>query len=314
MDWMKITVLTTTIASDLVSQMLIDAGSQGTIIEDKNDVQMNQRPEGQWDIIDEEIARRIGDDVKVTGFYPMDNRAPDTLSFVKDRARELPNLAPGIDLGKLEVTMTTIDDEDWAENWKSQYKPFRLGKHIVIRPGWEEYDAEPTDKVVTIDPGMAFGTGTHETTGMCVSLVEEYVKPGMDVIDVGTGTGILAIAAAHMGAKHVLASDIDPMAVRVAAENIEINGFSGVIEAREGDLLEAADTTADVVIANIIADVIIMISAPVRAFIREGGVFICSGIARERGDEVIEALKKAGYGRLDKRNDGEWTAIACQRD
>lgn len=314
MDWMKITVLTTTIASEIVSQMLIDAGSQGTIIEDKNDVQLNQRPEGQWDIIDEEIARRIGDDVKVTGFYPMDNRAPDTLSFVKDRARELPDLAPGIDLGKLEVTMTTIDDEDWAENWKSQYKPFRLGKHIVIRPGWEEYDAEPTDKVVTIDPGMAFGTGTHETTGMCVSLVEEYVKPGMDVIDVGTGTGILAIAAAHMGAKHVLASDIDPMAVRVAAENIEINGFSDVIEAREGDLLEAADTTADVVIANIIADVIIMISAPVRAFIREGGVFICSGIAREREDEVIEALKKAGYGKLDKRNDGEWTAIACQRD
>ncbi|MBR3928902.1 MAG: 50S ribosomal protein L11 methyltransferase [Clostridia bacterium] len=314
MDWMKITVLTTTIASEIVSQMLIDAGSQGTIIEDKNDVQLNQRPEGQWDIIDEEIARRIGDDVKVTGFYPMDNRAPDTLSYVKDRARELPNLAPGIDLGKLEVTMSTIDDEDWAENWKSQYKPFRLGKHIVIRPGWEEYDAEPSDKVVTIDPGMAFGTGTHETTGMCVSLVEEYVKPGMDVIDVGTGTGILAIAAAHMGAKHVLASDIDPMAVRVAAENIEINGFKDIIEAREGDLLEAADITADVVIANIIADVIIMISAPVRAFIKEGGVFICSGIAREREDEVIEALHKAGYGKLDKRNDGEWTAIACQRD
>ncbi|MBQ1256828.1 MAG: 50S ribosomal protein L11 methyltransferase [Clostridia bacterium] len=314
MDWMKITVLTTTIASEIVSQMLIDAGSQGTIIEDKNDVQMNQRPEGQWDIIDEEIARRIGDDVKVTGFYPMDNRAPDTLSFVKDRARELVNLAPGVDLGKLEVTMSTIDDEDWAENWKSQYKPFRLGKRIVIRPGWEEYEAEPTDRVITIDPGMAFGTGTHETTGMCVSLVEEYVKPGMDVIDVGTGTGILAIAAAHMGAKHVLASDIDPMAVRVAAENIQINGFSDVIEAREGDLLEAADTTADVVIANIIADVIIMISAPVRAFIREGGVFICSGIARERENEVIEALKKAGYGKLDKRNDGEWTAIACQRD
>lgn len=314
MDWMKLTVLTTTIGSEIVSQMLIDAGSQGTIIEDKNDVQMNQRPEGQWDIIDEEIARRIGDDVKVSGFYPMDNRATDTLAFVKERARELTSIAPGIELGKLTVSMSSIDDEDWAESWKSQYKPFRLGKHIVIRPGWEAYDAEPDDKVVTIDPGMAFGTGTHETTGMCVSLVEEYVKSGMDVIDVGTGTGILAIAAAHMGAKHVLASDIDPMAVRVARENIEINGFSHVIEAKEGDLLEACESDANVVIANIIADVIIHICAPVRALIREGGVFICSGIAREREDEVIEAIRKAGYGKLDIRNDGEWTAIACQRD
>lgn len=314
MDWMKVTVLTTTIGSEIVSQMLIDAGSQGTIIEDKNDVQMNQRPEGQWDIIDEEIARKIGDDVKVSGFYPMDNRAADTLAFVRERARELPQMAPGIDLGKLEVNMSSIDDEDWAESWKSQYKPFRLGKHIVIRPGWEPYDAKEGDKVVTIDPGMAFGTGTHETTGMCVGLVEEYVKPGMNAIDVGTGTGILAIAAAHMGAKPVLASDIDPMAVRVAKENIEINGFSEVIEAKVGNLLEVATEQADVVIANIIADVIIMIAQPVREFVKPGGVFICSGIAREREDEVIEALKKAGYGALDKRNQGEWTAIACQRD
>ncbi len=314
MNWMKLTVLTTTIASDLVSQMLIDAGSSGTVIEDKNDVQLNQRPEGQWDIIDEEIATRIGDDVKVTGFYPMDERASDVAAAVREKALNLHLVAPGVDLGKLEVSMATIDDEDWAESWKSQYKPFRLGKHIVIRPGWEEYDAQEGDKVVTIDPGMAFGTGTHETTGMCVSLVEEYIKPGMTAMDIGTGTGILAIAAAHMGAKRVLASDIDPMAVRVAKENIDINGFSEVIEAVEGNLLEVCKEKADIVIANIIADVIIMISAPVREFVKPGGVFICSGIAREREDEVIEALVKAGYGKLDKRNQGEWTAIACQRD
>ncbi|MBQ3762297.1 MAG: 50S ribosomal protein L11 methyltransferase [Clostridia bacterium] len=311
MDWMKITVLTTTIASDMVSEVLIEAGSAGTMIEDKNDVQLNQRPEGRWDIIDEEIGRRIGDDVKVSGYYPMDERASDTLASVKQRVALLRQQAPDIDLGKLEVLCATIDDEDWAENWKKSYKPFRLGKHIVIKPGWEEYEPEPGDRIITIDPGMAFGTGTHETTGMCVSLVEEYVKPGDSCLDIGTGTGILAIAAAHMGASDILAGDIDPMAVRVAKENVEINGFGNKIRCECGDLLEIADKPVDVVIANIISDVIISIAAPVRQFIKPGGIFICSGIARERQDETIDALKKAGYARLDVRNDGQWTAVAC---
>lgn len=311
MDWMKITVLTTTIAADIVSEMLISCGSAGTMIEDKNDVQLNQRPEGQWDIIDEEIARRIGDDVKVSGFYPMDERANDTLAAVREKARQLPEIAPDVDLGKLEVLVSGVDDEDWAENWKKDYKTFRLGRHIVIRPDWEEYTPEEGDKVITIDPGMAFGTGTHETTGMCVGLVEENIRPGMTAMDIGTGTGILAITAAHMGAKSVLASDIDPMAVRVATENVAINGFSDVITCKCGDLLEIATEKVDVVIANIIADVIIAIAAPVRAFVKEGGVFICSGIARERENATINALKAAGYGRLDIRHNGEWTAIAC---
>lgn len=313
MDWMKLTVLTTTIGSDIVSQMLIDAGSAGTVIEDKNDVKLNQRPEGQWDIIDEEIARRIGDDVKVTGFYPLDERASDAAAHVREKARLLPGLAPGVDLGKLEVSMATIDDEDWAENWKKQYKPFRLGQHIVIRPGWEAYEPDDGDKVITIDPGMAFGTGTHETTGMCVSLVEEHIRPGMKAMDIGTGTGILAITAAHMGASHVLASDIDPMAVRVARENVRINGFEGVIECKAGDLLEVACEKVDVVIANIIADVIIGLAAPVKEFVKPGGVFICSGIAREREDETLNALREAGYVQLDVRHQGEWTAVACRK-
>ncbi|MBQ6645326.1 MAG: 50S ribosomal protein L11 methyltransferase [Clostridia bacterium] len=311
MDWMKLTVLTTTLASDIVSQLLIDAGSAGTVIEDKNDVFANQRPEGQWDIIDEEIARRIGDDVKVSGFYPMDERASDTLATVRERLTHLSELAPGVDLGKLELQVGGVDDEDWAESWKHSYKPFRLGRHIVIRPGWEEYKPEPEDKVITIDPGMAFGTGTHETTGMCVSLIENYVKPGYTCMDIGTGTGILAIASALMGAQSVLASDIDPMAVRVAKENVEINGLSDKINCVCGNLLEIADKPVDLVSANIIADVIISICADVRKFIKPGGVFICSGIAREREDETIRALKAAGYKRLDVRNDGEWTAIAC---
>ena len=311
MDWMKLTVLTTTQASELVSQLLIDAGSAGTVIEDKNDVYANQRPEGQWDIIDEEIARRIGDDVKVSGFYPMDERASDTLASVREKLAQLGSLLPDTDLGKLELIASNVDDEDWAESWKSSYKPFRLGRHFVIRPGWERYDAEPGDRVITIDPGMAFGTGTHETTAMCVGLIEDFVKPGYTCMDIGTGTGILAIASAMMGAKHVLAGDIDPMAVRVAKENAEINGLSDKITCECGDLLDIAVAPVDLVSANIIADVIIAICAPVRKFIKPGGVFICSGIAREREDETIRALNEAGYRRLDVRHDGEWTAIAC---
>lgn len=311
MDWMKITVLTTTIGSDMVSELLLEAGSEGTVIEDKNDVALNQRPEGQWDIIDEEIGRRIGDDVKVAGFYPMDEKANDTLALVREKVARLPFIAPGVDLGKLEVQVSGLENEDWAENWKKSYKPFRLGRHIVIKPGWEEYSPDTGDKIITIDPGLAFGTGTHETTGMCVALVEENVRPGMTAMDIGTGTGILAIAAAHMGAKSVLASDIDEMAVKVAKENVEINGFSDVITCKAGNLLDVAEGPVDVVIANIIADVIINICGEVRQFVKPGGMFICSGIAQDREEDVVTALKKAGYGKLDIRRNGEWVAIAC---
>lgn len=161
---------------------------------------------------------------------------------------------------------------------------------------------------------MAFGTGTHETTGMCVELIEDYVKPGDTAIDIGTGTGILAIAAALAGAKDVLATDLDPVAVRVAAENVCVNGFADVIRTRQGDLLQAVDERANVVIANIIADVIAMLAQPVRAHIEDGGLFICSGIARERSDFVIEALKAAGYQQpMDIREKGEWMAIAARK-
>ena len=314
MDWLELTVLTTTEGSELVSQILIDAGASGTVIEDKNDVALNQRPEGQWDIIDEEIARRMGDDVKVKAYYAMDARVKDTLAHIASALDDLRANAAGLPLGKLETLVSNVDDEDWAENWKKQYKPFRLGRHMVVKPGWETFDAQPDDKIIEIDPGMAFGTGTHETTGMCVELIEDYVKPGDTAIDIGTGTGILAIAAALAGAKDVLATDLDPVAVRVAAENVCVNGFADVIRTRQGDLLQAVDERANVVIANIIADVIAMLARPVRAHIEDGGLFICSGIARERSDFVIEALKAAGYQQpMDIREKGEWMAIAARK-
>ena len=313
MDWMEYTILTTTEGSDLISQVLMDAGSSGTVIEDKNDVAANQRPEGQWDIIDEAIAQRIGDDVKVTGYFEADERLADRVAFIEGELRRLRGMDLGMDLGKLTTLRHDVAEQDWTESWKAAFKPFRLGTHMVIRPSWEKAELQPGDREIEIDPGMAFGTGTHETTGMCVELVEKYVRPGDRVIDIGTGTGILAIAAALMGAKPVLATDLDAVAVRVAAENVRINGFDGAIEVRCGDLLEVVDTTGDVVIANIIADVIIGLARPVRERIADGGVFICSGIAAPRLDDVLEALRDADYEVKDVLTRGEWCAVAARK-
>lgn len=313
MDWLQITVHTTTEGSDIVSQVLMDAGSNGTSIEDRNDIQLNQRPEGQWDILPESLAENMSEDVLVTGYFEADARAQDALSHIRDRLRVLNEMDLDMDLGKLTVETSGLGDQDWAEYWKKQYKPFKVGSHMVIRPSWTEYQPADGEKVIEIDPGLAFGTGTHETTNLCVTLVEKYVKPGMKVIDVGTGSGILAIAAAHMGAASVLATDIDEMAVKVARENAEKNGFAQKIECRQGDLLKAVDERGEVVIANIIADVIIQFAEPVKKHVTPGGAFICSGIVAEREGDVRAALEQAGYQDIEVLHQGEWVAMACSR-
>ncbi len=313
MDWMEYTILTTTEGSELVSQILLDAGSTGTMIEDKNDVRANQRPEGRWDILDESIARRMSDDVKVTGYFEVDGGLGDRIAFIEGELRRIRSLDLGMDLGKLTTLRHDVAEQDWTESWKAAFKPFRLGEHMLMKPSWEDVETRPGDHVIEIDPGMAFGTGTHETTGMCVKLVEKYVKPGQRVIDIGTGTGILAIAAAHMGANPVLATDLDAVAVRVAAENVKINGFEGVIDVRCGDLLDVVEESGDVVIANIIADVIVQLAKPVRERIVDGGLFICSGISVERRADVLSALKDADFEVLDDLNEGEWCAMAARK-
>lgn len=313
MEWMEIKVLTTTEAADLISEILLEMGSEGTVIEDRNDVFANQRPEGQWDIIDPAIADRIGEDVKVSGFFLADERLGDALAALRERLRRLGETAGELPLGKLEIVMNDFEDEDWSQSWKRAFQPVRLGEHFVVRPGWIECPLEAGDREIVIDPGLAFGTGTHETTGMCMALVEKYVRPGMTVIDIGTGSGILAIAAAHMGASRVLATDLDPVAARVAAENARDNGFGEAIETRCGDLLQVVDEAGDVVIANIIADAILQLVGPVRACIADGGVFISSGIAADRRAEVEAALTAAGYEILDAPVKGEWAAFAARK-
>ncbi|MBR0463278.1 MAG: 50S ribosomal protein L11 methyltransferase [Clostridia bacterium] len=313
MDWIKLTVRTTTEGAEVVCGMFMGLGIDGAMIEDVSDIDVNQRPNGYWDILGDDLRTQYEDDVKVSVYIPEDDRAASTVTRARAALAALRETASDVDLGKLTLETGRQSDEDWAENWKSEYKPFRLGEHFVIKPTWEDYDRQPGDRIIDIDPGMAFGSGTHETTGLCTMLIEKYVRPGQSVCDVGTGTGILAMAAALMGAHPVKASDIDPMAVRVARENVALNGLDGVVEVAEGDLLSVVDEPFDCIVANIIADVIVAMARGAFDHLKPGGLFICSGIATERRAEVESALSRAGFDAPEVHTRGEWVAMAARR-
>ena len=311
MDWMEAVVHTTTMGADLVSDVLMNAGAVGTAIEDRYDVTSSKKEDGMWDMIDEDVLRHMSEDVLVKAYFREDQSAQETLLLVQEKLREIGRMDLGFDLGSLAVEHTSVHEQDWAENWKKYYKPFRAGERLVIKPSWEPYEAQDGDLVLELDPGMAFGTGTHETTFMCMEQLERYVKPGCRAIDVGCGSGILGLAAAKLGAADVLAIDLDELAVKVAKENIEKNGLSGVVRAVHGDLLEHREERADVIVANIIADVICYLCGPAKSHLLPGGVFICSGIIREREEDVQRALAAAGYTVCNRLEKGEWVCLAA---
>ena len=312
MDWMEAVVHTTTMGADLVSELLMEAGAVGTAIEDRYDIASSQKKDGMWDMIDEHIYDNMSEDVLVKAYFAADANAQETLLLVGERLAALAKADLGFDAGSLTLESRGVREQDWAENWKKYYKPFRAGEHLVIKPSWEAYEPQAGDLVLELDPGMAFGTGTHETTFMCMQQLERYVTPGCKAIDVGCGSGILALAAAKLGAGDVLAIDLDESAVKVARENTEKNGLSAIVRSVHGDLLEHREETADVIVANIIADVICFLCGPAKRHLLPGGVFICSGIIREREEDVLRALTAAGY-RVDKRLEkGEWVCLAAK--
>ena len=312
MDWLEVTVRTNTAGADLISELLISAGAKGTSIEDRFDAFSEPTDATQWDLIDPSVIEKMDEDTLVHAYFPAETTSRETIESLRARLAALTPEWLGFDAGKRALEIANVREEDWAENWKKYYKPFRVGRHLVVRPVWEKYEPQAGDKIISIDPGMAFGNGTQETTSMCLGLVEDYIKPGDTVLDVGTGSGILAIASVLMGAQSALGIDLDPVAVRVANENIERNGLSGRVHAQVGDLVKGIDTQADVVFANIIADAVILLSRAVRAHMKPGGVFICSGIILEREQDVLDALAEAGFtvDRIEHR--GEWSAIAAR--
>lgn len=217
-------------------------------------------------------------------------------------------------LGRV-VAWSTVDEEDWAHAWKRFWKPQRIGRHIVVKPTWETFVPEPDDIVIELDPGMAFGTGTHATTRMCLEWLEQLVEAGQRVLDVGTGSGILVVTALRLGAGEALGIDNDPVAVRTARENIVLNGVADRARIAEGDLIDAVmeHERFELVIANIVADAIIALAPQVIPYLSEGGAFVASGIIIERVSEVRVALDAAGLVEQEWRPDGEWASVCARR-
>lgn len=313
MDWIELTIHTTTAGADIVSEALMAEGATGTMVEDRADIPDPDKPNGYWEIIDPNLIASMPEDVLVHAWFTPDSSFADRMQALRSRCDELHHMDLGLDLGTLEISTLNVRDEDWAEVWKKFYKPFKAGRSLVVKPTWEHYDLQPGDRIIEIDPGMAFGSGTHETTSMCLELLEDAMHGGESVIDVGTGSGILAIGAAMLCAKDVLAIDIDPVAVRVAKENIEHNHLSDRVRAVEGNLLASSDGVCDLCVANIIADVICMFAQPLVDHIVPGGLFICSGIIKEREQDVVNALTAADYTILETKRKGEWVAMLSRR-
>lgn len=288
-----------------VTAVLLMEGITDTVVEDPADLErlLNKEVDYEWDYIAPEVLERKDSAPKVT-FYLEDT--PEERQRAQKAAGAVAAAFP-----EAVIRVNLDDDSEWKDKWKEFFKPARVAERIVVKPTWETYDAKPDDLVIAIDPGMAFGTGTHETTSLCLKLMEKYVKPGDKVLDVGCGSGILSIGASLLEAGETLAIDIDPEAVKVSNENIVLNNCHERVIVRQGNLVEGIDFKADVVAANLMADLVMLLSEHVAKHLNDGGVYISSGILVEKQELVAETIKKCGFDILEIKEDGMWCAIAA---
>ncbi|MCB2288776.1 50S ribosomal protein L11 methyltransferase [Clostridium sp. CS001] len=307
-DWIEVTIITSSEAVEAVSGMLYNTGVKGVSILDPLDLIFRRDHTTDWDYFDESIID-TNSGVVIKGYYKKDEKFESYLEEIKAGVNRLTEF--GLDKGAGTVTANKVNEEDWENNWKQYYKPIKVGEKIVIKPIWEEYNKKSDEIIVELDPGMAFGTGTHETTRMCIKALERHVKAETTVFDIGTGSGILSIAAAKLGAKKTIGVDLDPVAVESAKQNVSYNDLNN-IEILYGDLMEVVKGKADIVIANIMADIIMFLTEQVKGFIVEGGYFISSGIILSKKDEVINKLTQCGFKIEEINIEGEWVCIVAK--
>ncbi|MEG1432045.1 MULTISPECIES: 50S ribosomal protein L11 methyltransferase [Eubacterium] len=312
MIWYEVQIKTTLEAEEAIAELFYEAGAKGVVIESAENLLLVQE-DPTVNYIDERLLTMDPDTSIISGYFSEELNLDECTHQLFTGIKKLPEY--GLDPGACEVSITELLEEDWANSWKKYYKPTKVGKNIVIKPTWEPYEPGEDDIVVNMDPGMAFGTGTHETTQLCVAAMEQVIKPENIVFDIGCGTGILSIVAAELGCKHIIGIDLDPVAVKVARENLALNKVDDAIEIREGNLVEVLepDERADVIVANILAEAIVELSAAITPFLKPGGAFVSSGIIADRLEMVLEALKDNAFEVESIDTMGEWNSIIARK-
>ena len=311
LKWLEITVNTTGDDLDTLAARLTANGVIGLVIEDEEDFKnFLENNKQYWDYVDDELLKRMEGVARVK-FYVTDD---------EDGRKQLQQYTAGLE--GYEILSASLNENDWATSWQKYYKPLAVGEKIYVVPEWEKDSVLPEGKVpVWLNPGLTFGTGSHASTQLCLEGLESAVQSGDRILDLGCGSGILSIAALCLGAEFAAAVDIDPKAVGVAYENAALNNIgkdrydvrAGNVLADKGLVAELMETKYQVVLANIVADVIIPLSAFAGDFMTEGGYFICSGIIDTRSDEVASALKRNGFTIAEKKEKNGWCAFICRR-
>lgn len=304
MDWTELCITVRAADTDRAAAVAAMAAPHGLYIEDYRDLEEGAREIAHSDLIDEELLARDRTQTRIHLY--LEGEAPaEAAAYLRERltAETIP----------FEMAESRIREEDWADNWKRYFKPMPVGKRLLIRPTWEAAKPVPGREILSIDPGMAFGTGGHDTTRLVLEALESRIRPGVRFLDVGCGSGILSIAALLLGASSAVGVDIDPLAVRTARENGELNGFAEPrLTVLEGDLVEQVTGQYAVVAANIVADAIIALSRNIPPFLEPGGVYIVSGIIDTREGDVLSALSACGFVVETRLERGGWLCLVCR--
>ncbi len=310
MNWYEINVKTSENAIDAVMNILVEAGANGVMILNPNDPDFTNQSEGKWDYYDPQNISLDFEGVLVTAYVDKED-IEQTVDAIQKKVEVLDSF--GLDKGLGEITYKKVNSTDWENEWKKYFKPFRLGSHMVVKPTWEHFDAKEDDVIIEIDPGNAFGSGTHETTSMCIEMVEKYLKPSDTVIDVGCGSGILGIAAGLLGAKAVTGVDIDETAVYTARDNFKQNGLAEIATVHHGNLIDVIEDKGNIVVANIIAEIIVMLADDVEKVMADDAYFIASGIILDKVSLVEEKLLSLNFDILEVIRKGEWAVIVSKK-